>query len=295
MSSIAVIANPHAGPGRGRLSLDEAVEMLAEQGLSPIAMPTEGPGHATELAAQAAVRGLDAVVAVGGDGTVHETARGLTGTGCPLGVLPSGSGNDFAMGIGCSTAAEGLAAISGGHVATFDTARLDERFFVNSVGLLASGLVSLRAARLWRWLGRRRYLLASLRTLLAYRGQEVQWRCLETGREFGGRFLLAEICNGPSTGGGFRFAPDARFDDGHLDACLVRPVGLGTAMRLLGPAARGERLDHPAITLLETGRMSFTTPEAVGYHLDGEAAMLPAGRHEITLVPGDLKVLVPEG
>jgi diacylglycerol kinase (ATP) len=292
VSRVAVIANPHAGPGRGRVTLRQATDLLADRGLAAEALPTAGPGHATELAAAAAARGADAVVAVGGDGTVHETARGLAGTGCPLGVLPSGSGNDFAMGIGCPDLESGLAAITEGQVAGFDTGRLGDRFFANSVGLLASGLVSLRAARLWRWLGRRRYLVASLGTLLTYRGQEVRWQFADEEMVLDERFLLAEICNGPSTGGGFRFAPDATFDDGLLDACLIRPVGPVTGLKLLGPAARGERLEHEAITLVQARRMSFTTSEPVGYHLDGEAGMLPAGTHELVLVPDDLKVLV---
>lgn len=294
MKQAAVIANPFAGPARGRLSGCQAVALLEQHGLEAKLLGTDRPGHATELAREAA-GWADLVVAVGGDGTVHETAAGLAGTGCPLGVLPSGSGNDFAQGIGCPGVAEGLAAILKGRVKAFDTGRLDEAFFVNSVGLLASGLVSLRAARLWRRLGRRRYLLASLGTLLTYRGQDVNWTVTGAGPGFSaqGRFLLAEICNGPSTGGGFRFAPQAVFDDGRLDACLIRPVGLAAALRLLGPAARGEALDHPAISLVQGDRIVFSSDRPVGYHRDGEPGVLPAGEHLIELEPGNLNVLVP--
>ncbi len=294
MTSAAVIANPIAGPGKGRLTGEAAAERLAGLGLSVTLLITDGPGRAVELARSAA-RDNDCVVAVGGDGTVHETAEGLAGTGCPLGVLPTGSGNDFAAGIGCPDVPAGLAAVAGRRTVSCDTARLDGRFFVNSVGLLASGLVSLRAAGLWRWLGRRRYLLAALGILLTYRGQEVRW---ELGNGEGdetltGRFLLAEICNGPLTGGGFRFAPSAAMDDGWLDACLIRPVPLPVLLRLLGPAARGESLDHEAISLTKVRRITFTTDRPVGYHLDGEPGMLPAGSHVIEIEPGNLELLVP--
>jgi diacylglycerol kinase (ATP) len=294
MKKAAVIANPFAGPAQGRLSGLEAVALLQERGFDPELLVTESRGHATELARQAA-ENHDLVVSVGGDGTVHEVAEGLAGTGCPLGVLPSGSGNDFAMGIDCPDVESGLKAISGGRIMECDTALFDGRFFVNSAGLLASGLVSLKAARLWRWLGRNRYLLASVAVLLSYRGQEVNWAWDEGGEQknLPGRFLMAEICNGPSTGGGFRFAPDAAFADGALDACLIRPVGLITLARLLGPASRGEALDLEAISLIRSGRIVFTSDQPVGYHLDGEAEMLPAGEHVIEIIPGNLKVLVP--
>lgn len=294
MIQAAVIANPFAGPAQGRLPAHRAVALLEQRGLAVRLLATTGPGHATLLATEAA-GWADLVVALGGDGTVHETAAGLAGTGCPLGVLPSGSGNDFAQGIGCPGIAEGLAAITGGRVLACDTGRLDGAFFANSVGLLASGLVSLRAAGLWRRLGRRRYLLASLGTLLTYRGQDVTWTITGQGPDFTarGRFLLAEICNGPSTGGGFRFAPGAAFDDGQLDACLIRPVGLVAALRLLGPAARGEALDHPAISLVQGTRIVFSSDREMGYHRDGEPGLLPAGEHVIELDRGNLNVLVP--
>ena len=294
MKQVAVIANPTAGTGLGRLSGDVAASLLQERGFDVFLHPTEGPGYATELARTAA-SGSDLVVAVGGDGTLHEVAEGLVGTDCPLGLLPSGSGNDFAMGIGCPDVASGLEAIVAGKTMACDTGRLDGRFFVNSVGFLASGLVSLRAAPLWRWLGRKRYLIASLGTLFSYRGQDVQWRFTDSSweSELAGRFLMVEICNGPSTGGGFRFAPEAAFDDGLLDGCLIRPVSLWAGLKLLGPASRGELLNHEAISLIKASRITFTTSQPVGYHLDGEAGMLPAGEHIIEVERGNLNILVP--
>jgi diacylglycerol kinase (ATP) len=294
MKKLAVIANPFAGPGRGRVPGREVVRLLEQRGMAAQLMPTQGPGHATSLARDAA-RAFAAVVAVGGDGTVHEVAEGLAGTDCPMGVLPSGSGNDFARGVGCVGLEASLDIICGGRIVGCDTGRLDGRFFCNSVGLLASGLVSLKAASLWRWLGHYRYLVASLLTLFRYRGQRVRWQVSGNGpaTDLDDRFLMAEICNGPYTGGGFRFAPDATFGDGRLDACLIRPLGLLTALTLLGPASRGEPLDHEAISLLTATRISFFVDEAVGYHLDGEPGMLPAGEHVIEIVPGNLKVLAP--
>lgn len=294
MKKIAVIANPHSGPGRGRLPLDEAMARIRDLGFEVTALPTTGPGHAVDLA-RGASGDQDVVVAVGGDGTVHEVAKGLAGTTCPMGVLPSGSGNDFAVGIGCGTVEAGLEALATGRQVAFDTGRLNDQFFVNSLGLLASGLVSLKASTLWRWLGRQRYLVAAILTLLKYRGQEVRWQLSGPDGETALReiFLLAEICNGPLTGGGFRFAPEARFDDGQLDACLIRPLGLWTGLKLVGPASRGETLDHAAISLIQADKIVFSTETPVGYHLDGEPAMLPAGEHIISLDRENLKVLMP--
>lgn len=288
-----VIANPFAGAGRNRLDGGRAVELLRRVGVEAELRLTSGPGDATRLAREAADGGADLVVAVGGDGTVHETAAGLAGTGAALAVLPSGSGNDFARGVGCGTVTAGLTAIAAGNRRAVDVARMGGEPFVNSLGLLLSGLVSGRAARMWRWLGGARYSLASVGTLLSYRGQTVTW-VVDGGETVKDRFLLAEICNGPLTGGGFRFAPDADFGDGRLDACLVRPPGLAAGLRLLPRAARGQRLDHPAVSVRACRELVFHCAAPVAYHLDGEPGVLPAGEHRIEVTPGELQVCAPE-
>jgi diacylglycerol kinase (ATP) len=268
------------------------VELLRGVGVEAELQPTAGTGDATRLARQAADAGADLVVALGGDGTVHETAVGLAGTGTALAVLPAGSGNDFARGVGCGTVTAGLKAVARGERRAVDVLRLDGEVFVNSLGLLASGLVSGRAARLWRWLGGARYALAAAHTLATYRGQEVVWE-VDGADTLSGRFLLAELCNGPFTGGGFRLAPDAEFGDGLLDACLVRPPGALAGLRMLPAAARGERLEHPALSVVRCRELVFRCAGPVACHRDGEPGVLPAGEHRIVLAPGELQVCAP--
>ncbi|MBU2501681.1 hypothetical protein KJ682_10175 [bacterium] len=289
-----VIANPIAGPGRGRLSGEEAGRMLAEHGVDARVVRTEGPRDATRLAREAA--GVaDVVVAVGGDGTVHEVACGLLGTGCPMGVFPSGSGNDLAIGLGIRTPADGLASVLEGSGVEIDGCRLNDDFFFNSVGLLGSGEVSGRAAGMWRWLGRRRYALAGALVVACYPGQRLQWSMPGGSGPavIDDLFMLVEVCNGPLTGGGFRFAPDADFSDGLLDACLVRKMGVWTGLRLLPSASRGQRLKHPAVSLIRSGELQFTCFEPVAYHRDGEPGRLPAGTHVLRVLDEKLIVRRP--
>jgi len=175
-----VIANPYSGTSQKRLSGEDAAGMLRKMDHEATVHLTTGPGDATVQAGKA-VGKFDLVVALGGDGTVHEVAAGLVGTGCPMAVLPSGSGNDFAAGIGCATVEAGLAAISNGRDHDLDVCALDGEVFVNSLGLLASGLVSGGASHLWRWLGATRYTFAAIATLLKYRGQDVVWEIERRG------------------------------------------------------------------------------------------------------------------
>jgi diacylglycerol kinase (ATP) len=286
-----VIANPYSGNSRKRLSFEEAAGLLRKMDHGVTVHLTTGPGDAV-VQARSAADSFDLVVALGGDGTVHEVATGLSGTGCPMAVLPSGSGNDFSVGIGCPTLDAGLEAIANGQDKNLDVCALDGEVFFNSLGLLASGLVSGGASHLWRWLGGARYTLAAIATLVKYRGQEVVWEIERNdGTEtISDRFFFAEICNGPLTGGGFRFAPDARFDDGLLDACLIRPVGPLTGLKLLPAASSGKRLEHEAINVVQCPRLVFSCTEPVAVHLDGEPKVIPAGRHIIEVVPDKLTV-----
>ena len=287
----AVIANPFAGSGRGRLGGDQAVALLRARGVEAVLHPTTGPGDATRLAAAAADAGAGLVVAVGGDGTVHETAMGLVGTGTPMGVLPSGSGNDFATGIGCPTVADGLEAISAGRTLAVDVAHVDGDRFINSLGLFGAGRISGLAATYWRFLGGLRYSLATLATLARYRGQPVSWTFGDGSRQEG-IILMAEICNGPTTGGGFRLAPDAVLDDGWLDSCLIAPLPALAGMRQVPRAARGEKLDHPAVSYRRDRELRFTADQPVAYHRDGEPGVLPAGEHTVGLIESKLLVRV---
>ena len=291
MSRLLVIANPYSGNTRKRFDPSEAERVLASMGHEAEIHLTTGPGDATATAAKA-VGSYELVVAMGGDGTVHEVATGLSGTGCPMAVVPSGSGNDFATGIGCSTVSEALETLASGRDHEVDVCALDGEKFFNSLGMLASGLVSGGASRLWRWLGGARYTLAAVSTLLKYRGQDVTWEVSGNGESevIADRFFFAEICNGPLTGGGFRFAPDAVFDDGLMDACLIRPVGPVTGLKLLPAASSGKRIDHPAIDVVRCSTLVLTSELPVAVHLDGEPKVVPAGRHVVEVLPEKLMV-----
>ena len=296
MQHVVIIANPFAGTSRGRLDGSDASRLLTEAGFHAEFRPTEGAGHATELATEAAAQGVDLVVSLGGDGTVHEVSKGLVGTDTAFGVLPSGSGNDFARAVGCFTVDQAVHTLSTGTDRLFDTASLDGDFFINTLGLLASGLISVRSAQLWRWLGHWRYTAASAITLLSYFGQDIHWR-LHRGEDLvldhKGRYLLAEICNAPFTGGGFCFTPDARPDDGQLDACLIKRIAPWTAMRYLPKATTGEPLIHPAISVSPCTRLEFTVDAPVGFHRDGEAGFLAAGTHVVQIENQSIRVRVP--
>jgi len=292
LKSAALIANPVAGPKRQRIDPTVAARLLREVGYEVVVKITDGPGHASELARQAAAE-FSVVAALGGDGTVHEVACGLVGTASALAVLPCGSGNDFAYGLGIPNIRTGVAVAGQCRRHRLEVCYLDEQPFFNTAGFFISGLVSGRAVNVWRQAGKWRYILAAVSALASYQAQPATWTLEDEATERTGNFLLVEACNGPRAGGGFRFIPQADPFDGQLDICLIRPISLWTGLRLLPSAASGGMIEHEAIERISTTSTQLEIPEAVPYHLDGEPDILPAGNHTLRLEAARLAVLAP--
>ena len=292
MDSAAVIVNPVAGRPGGRLSPEAAARPLRAAGFSVEILCTTAPGEAADLAARAAER-HPVVAAAGGDGTMSEICRGLAGTGALLALLPCGSGNDFATGLGIRTAEAGAAAAAAGNVRRVDLAWCGAFPFVNSAGFLLSGEVSRRAARLPRGLGALRYRLAALAALARHRPATAIWTLEGLAEPLAGEWSLAEVGNGALTGGGFRLTPDADCGDGRLDFCLARGMGRLDILRLLPRSRSGAHLDDPRVVLhrAASARVEFPAPFAV--HLDGEAELRGPGVLDLRVDPGALRVLAP--
>ena len=294
METAALILNPVAGPRRGRLAPTAAAALLRSAGVEPELLVTARAHEATELAARAAERHPWVAVA-GGDGTVSEVVRGLAGTPATLAVLPTGSGNDFARGLGIADAAAGAGAIRDGRTVAVDVAEFAGRVFVNSCGLLLDGEVALAAAAVDRRWGRLRYPLATVGPLARCRPARVRWtlRDADGATTLEGDWMLAEIGNGPRCGGGFLLTPDADPGDGLLDLCLVPALRRRDLVRLLPRGIRGTHVGDPRVTMrrIVGATVEFAAPAAA--HWDGETGRLPAGGHELRLLPHGVLVRVP--
>jgi len=266
-----------------------------QQGWAVEVTRTGGPGEGAALAAAAVRSGAQRVVAVGGDGTVHEVANGLLGSGggVPLGVVPLGTGNDFAklVGVdGCSPlTAVGRLVTADARV--FDVGRVGDERFVNSLGV-GFGPAVVRARNAMPGLpGFLSYFVPVLRAYGGFRPPLVDIRSAEFRER--GHVMMVEVCNGTTAGGDYRFAPDADPADGRLDVCLVRRVALPRFLLAIPRVMRGTHGRMREVALFRTRRLTIRSPEEpLLLHLDGE--LREAGTNEVTVEvePRKLKVLV---
>lgn len=249
-----VIANPNAGRGRAGRELSELRDPL-RRALGEIDLVcTNGPGHATRLAADAVRERRPLVVGVGGDGTLSEIVNGLLGDVTPLaggatapppasalprlGIVAAGTGSDFGKGLGFrGRAEEYVAALAGGGDRLIDAGwaaftdadgRPRRRLWINVLSGGLGGLVDLHTARAPAWLpGPVAYAQATVRAIVACRRVPLRCRALLADGRLAERTLDAyavAVCNGTTFGAGMRVGPMARPDDGLFDVILFEKV-----------------------------------------------------------------------
>ncbi|TVR93329.1 MAG: diacylglycerol kinase family lipid kinase [Wenzhouxiangellaceae bacterium] len=298
MAGISFIVNPAAGGRRGRRP-DQLLEDIRLRFPDAECLLTSTSGEAEELAR--ARRGLDnqRVIAVGGDGTVSEVARGLVGGFAVLGVIPQGSGNDFARMLGMPTdSGAALAHLAQARAMPCDVGRVriqhaddteSETHFINSLGLGFEAEVADRAARA-RWCkGFWRYLIAALGLLPVYRAPLMRL-AFDDQRIDAPQFLVA-LGNGRWAGGGFMLAPKAALDDGWLELTRADALPLWRLLTIFPRVFSGRHLDCRRVHADRVNSIRIECPSGCMVHGDGEVLARCAQEIEVKLLPGALQVL----
>lgn len=304
---VTFIANPYAGRWRARRFFESFLEEADELGRDAEVKWTEGPGHAVLLARESR-SSADVVVAVGGDGTVHEVVGGLMPDPCPLVIVPSGTGNDFAGLLGCPrTPADLVRVLDDGIGARVDVIRCDglqagvppgggpgggaaTRYAVNNVGMGFEAYVNLLSRSITRLGGLALYLVAVFKALRAFDCPPLALS-FDGGAPTTGDRLMVSIGNGVSSGGGFHLTPDARPDDGQLDACIVQRIGRARILTLLPTAIKGNHVHQPEVTMRRSSELTVTCSRPFHMHIDGEYAGFQPGPLQLSVQRGVLPVL----
>ncbi len=297
MADAHVILNPAAGGGAARRAREPLVRAFRRGGWAVELVVTERPGQATELAAQAVHDGAQRVIAVGGDGAVHEVANGLLAAraSAAFGVVPIGTGNDFAKltGVYRHSVDRAVSRLVTATTQRFDAGNVLGEFFVNTLGV-GFGPAVVRARNAMPGLkGFLSYLVPVLRTFATFRPPLLAVRT--DGHAERGNMMMVEVCNGTTAGGSYRFAPGADPMDGMLDICVIRKIGLLRFLAALPRVMRGTHEGMPEVTLVRTRSLLIQSPETpLVLHLDGELRTPDVRECTVTVEPGCLNVLVAQ-
>lgn len=282
-----IIINPKSGT-RSRAGLPEAIDAVF--GDTARVVYTERPGHATLLARQAVTDGYAKVVAVGGDGTINETANGLLGSPVPLAIVPFGSGNGLARDLHIPMRRDDALQVARyGHTLSIDCGSVADRNFFCTMGVGFDAKVSHEFANAHRR-GLLTYSRIAVTNFLHYLPQTYTVRVDGETHTF--KALIIAVCNAAQYGNNAYIAPRASMADGLLDVTVVERGNLG---RLASAGFRlfNHTLDHSHIVHCLRGRhIVIERDEAGPAHIDGEALILPASL-DIRCRPAALSVTIP--
>jgi YegS/Rv2252/BmrU family lipid kinase len=278
MHKIKLIFNPASDRGRSGQKASDLQAVVEQHGGADWA-GTDYPGHGAELARAAAEAGYRRVIALGGDGTVHEVVNGLMDVPPDkrpqLGVVPIGSGNDFAFASGVSMEMQtAMIRAFEGEPARVDVGRITDgngrsEYFDNSAGFLFDAAVNVESRKITRIYGFPMYLTATVRSIIKhYDTTRLQFEI--DGEKMERDLIMFTIGNGPREGGGFMVTPDAKNDDGDFDYLMVDPISRPMMFYLLPIVMQGNHGGFKFVDIRRFQKLSFTADRAVPIHLDGE-------------------------
>ena len=290
-----IIVNPQARHGEAD-KLTPAIENLLAH-LPHDTVETRNPGHAVDLAAAAS--GYDVVVAVGGDGTVHEVLNGLmrhpVESRPALAVLPTGSGNDTCRTLGIPFALTEAAMVLGtGERHRYDVGACNGIYFNNSFAAGLDAKVTAKAVE-YKITKRRSGLWLYVTALMHVLFKDLDAFDVRLG--FDGapleaaRTLIIAITNGRTYGGGFKITPEAVPDDGLFDVCMIDELGLGGALRRLPFVIAGKHTKMPVVHMSRHTSALITSDLPLPAQLDGE--VLLETRYDIAMLAGAIECVVP--
>ncbi len=315
MSSILVIYNPVAGRGRVKKHWPEVQQGLIDAGIEFDVTATSAPLEAVKLAEKAATK-YSTVIAVGGDGTVHEVVNGLLhassgGETIALGVVPLGNGDDFAKMIPPQTAIGGevfdwqvaIEKIAKGQTKMFDVGRMSvdrlrseqdnkSHYFMNGMDIGFGAQAALNFTKVPSFLtGMAAYLAAILRTLIDYPIPKIRIQ-IDDQKAFEQSTTMTAITNGRCFGSGFWVCPEAQVDDGLLDVMVTQSVGRLKILRLIPKIMKGTHINEPILSHYRARRIVIKSEKSLVVEADGEIPY-PQTRHlEVQILDKKLRVIV---
>ena len=299
---VKIILNPMADMGNA-WRVARGLRSITEQHGGVDWSGTVYPGHAIELAKQAGEQSYDMVIAMGGDGTVHEVVNGIMQISEDkrpvLGLVPVGSGNDFAHAIGAPIKSDrALVHALNSESSLVDLGQMTDgrgkkEYFDNTIGIGFDTVVTIRSHRLPLLRGFIMYLTAVVQTIFLNH-DPITMQIETEDQKWEQSNLLLTMCNGLREGGGFMIAPDAKIDDGILHYAMIKKVSRPMMFRLVPEVMNGTHGRFKQVTMGSCKKMSISADRPMYIHADGEIySGFGTDIRKVTfeVLPGVLKVV----
>jgi len=293
-----LILNPSSGRERGPEHLESLTAALKRRFDEVTTTVTSGDGDAERAATAAAADGCDTLFVAGGDGTVNEAMNGLSSANAlervTVGILPFGTGNDFAAALGIPLETDAaLDILLQGREIRVDLGQVNGRVFVNTSGGGFIGEVSAAVTpQLKTIAGRLAYLIGGAQALLDFEPVSADITIHPGGQRLTHELYTFAVCNSRLIGGGRLIAPNAVIDDGLLDVCLIESMSALEFVALASKVAQGEHVSDPRVAYFQVSAIELELAREVNVNTDGE--VFNVKRCEYRVLPGVARFLAGE-
>ncbi|WP_209808880.1 diacylglycerol kinase [Ammoniphilus resinae] len=295
MKRARLIYNPTSGKEEFQRKLPEILDYFERAGYETSCHATKKAGDATKAAESAVNHGFDLIIAAGGDGTLYEVVNGMAEKPHrpPLGIIPSGTTNDFARAIGLPlrNIKKSCEMIVRGEAMPIDIGKVNNKYFINIAG--AGALTDLTyevPSKLKTIMGQLAYYIKGIEKLPFIRPSHVR---IETDEMvIDEEIMLFLIANSNSVGGLERLAPSASLYDGKFDCLILKKTSFPEFLRIATHVIKGDHIKDPDVIYFQTKKLKASASSNVYINLDGElGGELPI---EFTALPKHLKVIMPK-
>lgn len=285
---ILFVINPISGGKKKTAFNKQVLEVLDLEQFNPTFQQTTKPNHAYELGLKAIDEKYDAVIAVGGDGTINELGTALMGSGIPLGIVPEGSGNGLALYLGIplnETAA--LRRINRFETIDVDCGSINDKAFFNIAGLGFDASVSDRFAN-DSTRGPIGYLKSAINVISSYKPHK--YRLTIDGQQYEREAFMISVANSPQYGNNAYIAPNASVTDGILDVCIVHKFPMYILPMMIFHLFNRSADQSDYVEIIPGKEILIEREQDGPVHVDGEPISLSGNLH-VNVKPGALKII----
>lgn len=277
------VVNPVSGKGRGKRVWNKVEELLKQDGIEYEVYFTKGPDDGTRIVETLVQNGkisqVQSIITVGGDGTLNEVLNGYMRANLqfPLGIIPAGSGNDLARSLGSTKWRDYYDAIFADRKVPIDIGRINQNhYIINNIGIGFDAEVGNVANHAWykKWLnhlkmGKLLFIISFFQVVFRYKPQKVEVITENGSMSWDDTWLVA-VSNIKNYGGGMKICPDAQFDDGKFQVCVVHGVGTLKLVSMFPKVFDGSHKGVPFVKLFDVERIEIRTERPSIVHMDGE-------------------------
>lgn len=287
---ICFIVNPVSGIGRQKV-IEKLIDQLLDRTVFEYEIQyTKAAKHATELAKDAALRNFDIVVAVGGDGSVNETAKGLIGTKTAMAIIPAGSGNGLARHLKIPIdIKKAMEVINMGVISTVDSIRFNDETFVNVAGIGFDAHIGWEFAKFGKR-GFSSYLKVIMREFPKYKARKYELEI--DGKTIYPEAFLISFANGSQWGNNAYIAPTADISDGIMDIAILKNFKFMSALSIGYKLFKGSLHESAHLEIIKAKEVKVKQPSTIA-HIDGEPIEIGNEIH-IQVTPRSLHVVIPK-